>query len=262
MATKKPATAKVASAGVNEIVIPALDMRTASVRVIGHTPLYMNRMSEKAKHSPLVGGGRKTAAQKLEIKHDPFREFRDSAQRHRSTDGKTALGIKAVSFKAAMATAALLVPGVKKTDAQRLLFMPGDTVPCWGVPALKLDVVRSADMNKTPDVRSRAYLARWCAEIEFQYVVPNLSYQGVLTLLANAGKVVGVGDYRQEKGKGNYGLFRILGDGQKDDEWDEIVASGGFDAQVAALEAPEFADEETEELMAFYGQEVNRRRAA
>ena len=74
-----------------------------------------------------------------------------------------------------------------------------------------MDIVRSADMNKTPDVRTRAYLPQWCAEVTVKYVVPTLSAHSIVSLLSNAGTIVGIGDFRQEKGRGSYGTFAVSG---------------------------------------------------
>ena len=50
-----------------------------TVKLIGTTPFYFNAMRAKAKRTLLIGGGRKTAAQRRELKHDPEAEFRDSS---------------------------------------------------------------------------------------------------------------------------------------------------------------------------------------
>ena len=75
-----------------------------------------------------------------------------------------------------------------------------------------MDVVRSADMNKTPDIRTRAFLPRWGAEIDIAFVISALSVHSIISLLANAGIIVGIGDFRQGKGKGSFGTFAVAGD--------------------------------------------------
>lgn len=253
MATAK---AKVETA---EIKVQPLKRATAKLRIIGTTALFQNRMSAKVQQGLLVGTKKKTRAERVEIKHDPVREYRDSMEIVPS--GPTALGLRVVAVKAAMCTAALETPGLTKSSTQRLLFMPGDLTPLYGVPQLRLDVVRSADMNRTPDVRSRCYLPKWGAEIDIQFIVPQLSITSVVSLLSNAGILVGVGDFRQEKGKGAFGSFRVLGDGQQDDEWDDLIATGGREAQLKAIEDPEYADRDTADLMSFFDDEVQRRAA-
>jgi len=251
MATKNTGTA--------EINVTPLKRASAKLRIIGTTPMFQNRMAEKAMRSLLVGGGKKTGAEKKEIKHNPIEEFRSSAEMMLS--GPTALGLRVVAVKAAMCTAALETAGLTKSGAQRLLFMPGDLTPLYGIPQLRMDVVRSADINRTPDVRTRCFLPKWGAEIEVQYIVPQLSAQSVVSLLCNAGVLVGVGDFRQEKGKGAFGAFRVLGEDEQDDEWDELTKHHGRMAQLAAIEHPEYADRDTHDLMEFYHGEVRRRAA-
>jgi hypothetical protein len=242
-----------------EVNVQPLRRASARLRIIGTTPLFQNRMSEKMRQYFLAGGGKKTRAEKANIKHDPLSEYRNSAEVLPS--GPTALGLRVVAVKSAMITAALETPGLTKSSTQRLLFMPGDHVPLYGTPQLRLDIVRSADMAKTPDMRSRCYLPRWGAEIDVQFIVPQLSAASVVSLLCNAGVLIGVGDFRQEKGKGSFGCFRVIGDGEQDDEWGDLVANHGRLAQEAALASPEYANEETAELMAFYETEVKRRTA-
>jgi hypothetical protein len=242
-----------------EISVQPLKRASAKLRIIGTTPMFQNRMSEKMRQYFLTGGGKKTKAEKAGIKHDPLTEYRNSAEI--VPGGPTALGLRVVAVKAAMINAALETPGLTKSSTQRLLFMPGDHVPLYGTPQLRLDIVRSADMAKTPDMRSRTFLPRWGAEIEVQFIIPQLSALSVVTLLCNAGVLIGLGDFRQEKGKGSFGCFRVIGDGEEDPEWDDLVANHGRAAQEAALEAPEYANDETADLMAFYEMETKRRAA-
>lgn len=240
--------------------IDALKQGRVTLRMIGTTPLYFNAMSAKAKRTLLIGGGKKTAAEKKELKHDPEQEFRDSV--YRQPSGPTLLGFPAPGVKGAMATAALETPGVTKTSVQRLIFLPQQRINIWGKPLLKMDVVRSADMNKTPDVRTRAFLPCWCAEVDIAFVTPTLSVHSVVSLLSNAGVIVGIGDFRQEKGRGSYGTFAVAGDdlGDWSDYWAEVTAEGRA-VQEAAMAEPEFADEETADLMEMLQDERIKRAA-
>jgi len=238
--------------------IVKMKMGGVHARIIGTTPLLQNRMSNKVKQGLLVGSKKKTMAERAEIKHHPLQEMLDATELEET--GPTAIGIRTVAIKAAMCTAALETGGIKKTQAQRLLFMPGETAPVWGIPQLRMDVVRSADINRTPDVRSRPILAKWCSEFDIRFASPQLSQTDVVSLLFNAGMLVGVGDGRQEKGKFSFGSFRVVTD-EDDPEWDEIVASGGRDAQLAALNEPECYNQETADLLAYYEGEVDRRAA-
>lgn len=251
MATAKNQTA--------EIKVTPLRRASAKLRIIGTTPMFQNRMANKVKQGLLVGSRKKTKAERVEIKHNPLQEYRDSMEIMK--DGPTALGLRVTAVKAAMCTAALETAGLTKTSAQRLLFMPGDFVPLYGTPQLRMDVVRSADINRTPDVRSRCFLPKWGAEIEIQFIVPQLSVASVVSLLCNAGVLVGVGDFRQEKGKGAFGSFRVITADEQDDEWDDLVSNHGRMDQIAAIQNPEYADQDTADLMEFFDEEVSRRAA-
>ena len=227
---------------------------TIKLRLIGQTPMYFNSMSSKAKRDLLVGAGRKTAAEKKEIKHNPEQEFIDSM--HTQMKGDTLLCFPAAGVKGAMATAALETAGVNKTSVNRLIFLPQTNINIWGKPYLKIDVVRS------PDMRTRAYLPNWCAEVEIRFATPNFSAMSISSLVQNAGQLVGLGDFRQEKGRGSFGTFTIAGEdlGDHKDFWDEMMEEGRA-VQELARDNPECADEETAELMQFL-QEERLRRAA
>lgn len=249
---------KKAEAG--NLQIDSLKRGRVTLRLIGETPLYFNSMSLKVKRELLIGGGKKTAAQKRHIKHDAEQEFRDSV--YSMPSGPTLLGFPAPAVKAAMAVSALETAGVTKSSIQRLIFLPEHMIKIWGKPYIKCDVVRSADMNKTPDIRSRAFLPRWVAEVDIAFVTPTLSTHAVVSLLANAGVIVGIGDFRQEKGKGNFGTFSIAGDdlGEHKKTWDEVTKEGRA-VQQRAMELAEPADDETRALLEMLNEERQRRAA-
>jgi hypothetical protein len=249
------------SAKSETLTIPPIKQHELTLRIIGTTPLLQNRMSNKVKNLLLAGGRKKTAAQRIEMKHHPLDEFRNACETV-SGDYETAIGLKVTAVKGAMCSAALETAGVTKTSAQRLLFMPGDYFSLYGTPQLRMDVVRSADINKTPDIRSWPVFPKWGAEVRVKYITPQLNGTAVTTLLCNAGIVIGIGDGRQEKGKLSFGCFRVIGGNEKDDEWDDLVKNHGTVQQLKALENPEYSTPETAELMEFYLEEMKRREVA
>ena len=95
-----------------------------------------------------------------------------------------------------------------------------------------------------------------------RYITPQLNLTSLFNILCNAGVLIGLGDYRQEKGKGNFGSFRVIPADDQDAEWDDLVAHHGRDAQQRALDNPMCADTDTEDLMQFFNDEVMRREAA
>ena len=242
----------------SEITIEKLGVGTASVWIKGESPLIYNAMSAKARHELLMPRGRKTAAQKATmLKHEPVEEYRNSVYRTDDNKSDTRLMFPATAFKNSAIGAIRHMPtaGVTMVQMKQLLWVKGDTVSMYGVPKLFMSVVRSADMNKTPDVRTRAILTEWCCCLSINYVVPNLNETSLARLLEAGGLLNGVGDFRQEKGKGNYGQFRLA----DKDECESIIKSGGIKAQDAALKTPECYDVESRELLAWFKEERKAR---
>jgi hypothetical protein len=240
-----------------EIEILKISTGVARFAIVGTSPLIFNRMSEKAKRSLLAPKGRMTAADKAgNIKHDPLEEYRASVYTDRSEDGPTRLMIPAPAFKGAMASTALDMPGAAKTEIGRLTWISGVAVPVWGIPQLRMDVVRMADASHTPDIRTRACLAQWAAVATVNFVQPKLTATAVFNLLAAAGLIRGVGDFRQEKGKGSYGQFRIAD--ENDPEF-KMVCKMGRKLQDSALSEPDFFDADSEELFTWHETEMRSR---
>ena len=233
------------------IEIKPLKSKTISVWIKGNSPFIYNAMSQKVWQQLILPSGKKTKAEKEQtIKHNPYQEYYNSTYRS-ILDGLTRLTFPASGFKAAMATAALEIPGAKKTQIGRLVWVVGEMVNMYGVPRMKMDIVRCADINKTPDVRTRAIVSEWCSKVTIQFVTPTLNETTILNLLEAAGLVIGIGDYRQEKGKGNYGQFSVC----TESDVKHIIKAGSREQQDAALKDPEFYDIETEELYRWFNEE-------
>ena len=236
-----------------------LKVSTGSVEccIVGTSPLVLNRMSEKAKHELLMPKGRKNATERmLSLKHLPLDEYRASA--YTLKNGPTLLAIMATAFKGALRSAALDMPGAKKAQIGRLTYIEGDMVGIYGVPKLFMAIVRSADMNKTPDVRTRAIVPEWACQLRVTYVQPLIRAQAVVNLLAAAGITIGVGDGRPEKGAMSYGQFRITP--PDDPDFVRIIKNGGRKAQQAALDNPTCYDDETTELLSWFETEREQRK--
>jgi hypothetical protein len=226
--------------------------------VLGTSPLILTRMSEKTKRELLFPAPKKTPTEKASnLKHDPHQEYWDSPYRFKGAESPTLLGHLATAFKGAMLTAALETPGVARTQIGRLIYVQTDLVPIYGVPQLFMAVVRDGSINHTPDIRTRAIVPEWATFLQISYAVPNLKVQGVLNLLGSSGVISGVGDWRPEKGKGDYGAFVVVD--QDDAEFRRIIATGGRAAQEAAMANPACYDLETEELLTWFDAEVERR---
>lgn len=242
----------------DEIEVQSLQQGEVTFCVLGDSPFYCNRVAEKAKRELLMPRGRLTTAQKANnLKHNPVEEYRNSPYLRRG-DGPTRIMMKATAFKGAIAQAAIDMPtAVSKSQINRLAYVVDEFVPIWGVPRLDMDIVRSADMARTPDIRIRARIERWASQVRIRYVMPMLSERSVATLLAASGIICGIGDFRQEKGKGSNGLYGIVP--EDDPEYLRVIAEGGTAAQDAALADPTCSNAETEDLLEWFKQEVASR---
>ena len=242
-----------------EIEIPAIRRDVARINILGTSPLILNRLSEKAKHELLFPRGAKNAAEKAAtLKHDPLAEYRASPNRISDPAAPTLLAMPAVAFKGALRSAAVDVPGTAKAQIGRLTYVEGEWTGIYGKPQMLMTPVRSADMNRTPDIRTRAIVPHWAATISVHFMSTIIKEQSIVNLLAMAGLTIGVGDWRPEKGSGNYGQF-VVGVADDDPAFKSIVEGGGRAVQEAAMEDPEFYDIETEELYSWFSAEVRRR---
>lgn len=244
------------SSKTESIEIVEVNRGVIEVCLLGTTPLIHNTMSAKVRRELLLPKGRKTAAEKAgQLKHEPLEEYRASVRR--MEEGPTAIGVPGPAFKGGICNAAIDVPGATKAQVGRLVHVNGYTIPVYGVPEIFSSVVRSADINKTPDVRTRAIMPQWACKLSISFIKPLVRDSVVIGLLAAAGYTQGVGDFRVQKGKGDFGQFKIVS--PDDPEFVEILKTGGRKAQEKALEQPEAYDIETEELLSWFDTEVTRR---
>jgi len=238
-----------------EIDVLRLQQGRVTCYIRGASPLIYNALSTHAAKD-LLYPEKKTAAEKAATpKHNPPEEYRRSVYRARS--GPTVLAFPAVAFKRALASSALDLGGAKRTQIERLTWAEGERVSVYGVPMLRMDIIKQAGMTGAPDVRTRACLEEWCCKLELSFMRPAINETTVVNLLAAAGMIRGVGDFRQEKGAGNYGQFELVN--EDDPDWHRIAKTGARAAQAKALENPEFWDEDTAYLVEWWQSEYIRR---
>lgn len=249
---KDPDVAKVAATA---LAIEPLTMSEVGLCLLGASPLIYNRMAEKAKRELLLPASAKNRATRREtLKHNPIEEYRASVYSDPRPDSLTRLVFPAPAFKAAMMTAALEIPGATKASIGRLLQVAGFQVRIFGVPQIFLTGVRQAGINRTPDIRTRACLPRWATQITVRYPAKTLGPASIANLIAAAGQLCGVGDFRQEKGKGSFGLFSLVN--FDDPEYQEVLRTGAAEAQDKALAQPEPFDTESGELWQWFEEEI------
>lgn len=237
------------------IEVDPLKVGAIKVWIKGRTPLISNRLAAKAMRELLCPRGKKTDADKQQtLKHDPMAEYRNS-MRTRPGKGPTRVLFPTPAIKGAMATAALETKGTNKTQIGRLIWVEGYSCDVYGVPQLFMTPVIQAGPGRTPDIRTRAIFPEWCIPVTIQFVKPQLSERTIMQLLSNGGIIIGIGDFRQGKGKGNFGAFEVSTEAQ----CKSIVKAGGLKEQTAAIKNPKCFDAESEELLAWFKAEVEHR---
>lgn len=242
-----------------EIQVVQVKRARVTFCVLGLEPMLFNSMNAKAKRELLLPSVKKNKNEKsTTLKHDPYAEFRASVYSDRNDKAPTLLTMPSTAFKSALRNAAVDIPGsATKASIGRLTYVEGDFVHVYGVPKLHMAVVRMADMARTPDVRTRACLPEWACKVTVSFVRPILNETVVTNLLAGAGLMQGVGDFRTEKGKGNFGSFELVN--EDDERFQRIVAEGGRAPQVEAMESPECYDGDAAELLSWFTSEAKRR---
>lgn len=239
---------------VEAIYIEPIEREALDLYLVGLTPLVFNKQSAKAQRDLLFPPKKTNAERKATMKHDPLAEYQNSV--HKLAEGPTLLAFPTSGFKKAMMSTALDVPGATKAGIARQVRVHSYMTPIYGVPEMYMAGVIQAGMSKNPDIRTRAVLEEWACTLQISYVKGLLNGTTLTNLVNGAGQLIGIGDYRQEKGAGDFGLFEVRG--PKDKDFLRIVKAGR-EEQALALKDPGFFDEETEDLYTWFLAEKKRR---
>lgn len=211
MATKKNET--------TEVMIPAIDIRTAIVKVVGDSPLIVHKWSEKAKKEILDKQMKKAKAKGHDAK-DPVRDFIDSlywldGEPEEKTEEGFAeavaqgarFGFPSVAFKAAAVSAGFR-SGVtpNKVSMNAAFHIDGEFVEIQGIPEMREDMVRVG--MGTADIRYRGEFKEWSAIFPVKYNASAISLEQLMNLFNLGGFACGLGEWRAEKG-GAFGMFHV-----------------------------------------------------
>jgi hypothetical protein len=241
----------------NFIQIKRIENDSIRICMVSASPMIMHRFAFKAWQELLLPSQKKNAAAKAEsLKHDPLNEYRECVYLNRSETEPTAIHYPAGAFSKALAAAALDLPGASKAQILRLVGVLSTQINIYGVPTLGMDMVRSSDMARTPDVRTRAYFPEWACTVEVSHIRSLIGPEQIVNLMDAAGKIVGIGDYRPQKG-GAFGRFEVVDASHPD--FVRITTEQGRGPQEAALQSPEFFNEDSAELFGWFIEETARR---
>ena len=209
----------------NLVEVPAIDIRTIGLRIVGDTPLIVHAWDEKTKREMLEKMMGKAKSKLRDLK-DPFREFIYSmywldSKKERwlpeevteenltkyINDGNFTFGFKSIAFKASAATGGYRSKVTKNAvDTFGALYIAGEYVTIKGTPYMREDMVRVA--NGAPDIRYRGCFPEWETELTIKYNAGVFSKEQVVNLFNLGGFTCGVGEWRPEK-KGQFGMYHV-----------------------------------------------------
>lgn len=202
-----------------EVIIPAINIQTATIKVVGDSPLIVHKWSEKAKKEILDKQMKKAKTKGHDAK-DPVRDFIDSLYwlegepEDKTEEGfvnaiqnGARFGFPAVAFKAT-AVAAGFRSGItpNKVSMNAAFHIDGEFVEIHGIPEMREDMVRIG--IGTADIRYRGEFKEWYAVFSVKYNASVISLEQLANLFNLGGFACGLGEWRAEKG-GAFGMFHI-----------------------------------------------------
>ncbi len=199
------------------IIITRPKLDTASVEIVGITPLVLHKFSQKVQNQIRETQEAGSVARKGKKREARDFEANFQAARHISRDGWD--GIPAAAFRNAMISACRTV-GFKMTIGKMSVFVVADGYDEEGTGLVRItkgepvmDVRPGRNANGSMDLRARPmWMEGWRAVVTIKWDADQFSANDVGNLLARAGMQVGVGegrpDSRMSAGCG-WGQFEI-----------------------------------------------------
>ncbi len=188
------------------VEVVEFSIRQVTIPIIGISPLIIHAWSEKAKKMIADKQAGKAKNKKHEIR-DPEDDFEQA--KHISEDGWE--GLPAAAIKAAMIRGAKMVGMVMK-DTQAAFFVNADCektqlVRIHGDSRMRTDMVRVG--MGAADIRYRPEYPEWYIELNIDFNEGLISIDQLHQIVKAAGYGNGLGEMRPEKGKFNYGRFKL-----------------------------------------------------
>lgn len=207
-------TARRGAAAIQQVTIPRPDVRYITVDIIGETPLIIHKFADKARS--MIESKQQGKALQAKAARDPKAEYEGAF--HYLRDGKT-YGFPANAFRRAMVAACSFIDGIPKVFAKGAFFVEGesqvDMVKLVGKPRMQTDNVR-INNGRSADVRYRPVFDEWRTKVKIRYNARCISAEQLVSLLANAGFSIGIGDWRPSSplSPGVHGQFRVAMKGE------------------------------------------------
>lgn len=188
------------------VEVVEFSIRQVTIPIVGISPLIVHAWSEKSKRMISDKQAGKAKNKKHEIR-DPQDDYEQA--KHISEDGWE--GLPAAALKAAMIRGAKMVGMVMK-DTQAAFFVNADCektqlVRIHGDSRMRTDMVRVG--MGAADIRYRPEYLEWYMELNIDFNEGLISIDQLHQIVKAAGYGNGLGEMRPEKGKFNYGRFKL-----------------------------------------------------
>lgn len=206
------------------VLVPKIQVKHTKVKIIGDTPLIINKFSEKAKRE-LLDKQMKKAKKGKEIKK-PFEDFIQSLHwitPMPNTEGKddeelrkifeqelkkgAKFGFPSTGIKQAAISGIYRAGFAKnKVSLQGAFHIQEELTEIKGNLRMREDYVKIPSTGSADIVYRGLFDAGWEADLTITYDENAISLEQIVQMLNYGGFSVGIGDWRIEKG-GNFGMF-------------------------------------------------------
>ena len=206
------------------IEIRPIQIKKATVHVVGDTPLIMHAWSEKAKREMLEKQMKVTKTKSRDAKNpvedfirsmywlSPMPEEMTMEAFEDSVANGARFGFPITAFKQAAISAAYRMGWTKdKMSMRGAFFIDGDENQMIEIhsdmPIMREDMVKVG--MGTADIRYRGEFRNWSADINISFNENGqYSLEQIINVINAGGYVCGVGEWRPER-DGQYGMFHV-----------------------------------------------------
>lgn len=212
------------SKSVEVIEIRPIEVKRATVRIVGDTPLIMHAWSEKAKRE-MLEKQMKVTKTKAKAAKDPIEDFirsmywktpmpTDMTQTgfERAISEGARFCFPVTAIKQAAISAAFRMGWAKdKMSMRGAFFIDGDENQMIEIhsdpPVLREDMVKVG--MGTADIRYRGEFRNWYADLIVSYNANGMySLEQIVNIINAGGYACGIGEWRPER-DGQYGMFHV-----------------------------------------------------
>lgn len=193
-----------------KITIPPIESKIAIIKLIGVTPLLVNRFDEKSK-TQMLEKQMKTAKKAKEAR-DPQKEFESSL--YKIPGKKNKYGVPVGGLKNCAVSACRFIDGIPMTLAKGAFHVLDEhghgLIPIDGSdPVIDERICRIGPFGKkTAITRFRGRFDKWSLTFKIKYNSRIISPSQLLNLYENSGFSVGLCEFRPEK-SGSLGMFEV-----------------------------------------------------